>query len=286
MTQPFTTKSFWKKVLEWYVYGSFHIAIVTGFYTAFCYQITQSTFDWPYIIFVSLGTHVIYSFHKIIALDRIKVFRSERYSLIIKYHRHILIYISFSLVGMMVSTLKLSFDQIFLIVLPGLGSLLYVLPIFKNKKRLRDLPYLKVFLIAIIYSFLTVFIPTYEVFGIHQQLLFFLASNFFILAITLPFDIRDVEIDHADGVKTIATYLGKDKTILLSLAFLILACVTFSFAGFSTIPNWKIPLMTYWLVGIIAFFSIIKCKNQEDLYYSLWMDGLLAIPTLLIMLMN
>ncbi|MBK8632963.1 MAG: hypothetical protein IPN72_05125 [Saprospiraceae bacterium] len=39
------------------------------------------------------------------------------------------------------------------------------------------------------------------------------------MAITLPFDIRDVEIDHADGVKTIATYLGKDKTILLSLGF-------------------------------------------------------------------
>ncbi|HPN71605.1 MAG TPA: hypothetical protein PLZ32_18895 [Saprospiraceae bacterium] len=282
MQEPITAKSFWKKVLEWYVYGSFHVALMTGFYISFNYLIAERAFDWPYIIFVSLGTHVIYSFHKIIALDRIKVFRSERYLLFIKYHRHILIYCAMSILGMMVSTLRLSFDQILLIILPGIVSMLYVLPLFKNKRRLRDLPYIKIFLITIIYSFLCTFIPLYNLIGFQDGLLFFMISTFFILALTLTFDIRDVEIDQADHVKTIATYLGTYKAILLSLVLLVLACIIFSFAAYSILPNAKLPIFAYWIVGVISFFSILNCKNKEDLYYSLWMDGLLALPSILL----
>ncbi|MEO1714584.1 MAG: hypothetical protein AAFU60_14730, partial [Bacteroidota bacterium] len=152
------------------------------------------------------GTLFLYALHRLVGMEKVKAFADQgRYYIIARYASHIKVY---SVLGALLAAWffwQLSWSTRWIMILPGILSLGYVLPILAGGKRLRDLHYLKIFLVAGVWSWLTVIVPAWEL-GLGANIpawVLFFERSLFVFSITIPFDIRDLQVDQHTQVQTI-----------------------------------------------------------------------------------
>lgn len=270
-----------------YIYSSIHIAFCTVFmvWQTDFFKGEMPTIS-PYITVVFLATILIYSLHKIIGASRItKDTNSGRIKLFKQYRNHLLWYSGIVLLILAYFVFQLSWNIILLLTIPGILSLLYISPLFYRGRRLRDLDYIKIFLIAIVWTLIVVVIPLWNSHHSTTTIaLLGLEKCLFMLAITLPFDIRDIEIDEQTELKTIAKKLGAQKVKYLAG---ILLFVAFGLSGILFISG-IMDLYFLLIIGIsyiLSFWMIHVCTNKKhDFYFSGILDGTMMIPFVLLLL--
>lgn len=225
---------------------------------------------------IFFSTLFIYALHRIIGISKVAEFRNmERYAIIEKFRHHISFYALISGIGVAICFFKLALTIQLSLIIPGLISIGYVLPFLSGKKRLRDLNHIKIFLIAIVWSWVTVFLPALEL-GLTHTLsvsLMIFERAIFIFAITLPFDIRDLKVDSHSQVKTIPAAIGIQKTMLLATLSLTIAFVL-------SILNWKygeydLNILIGMFLSMIATWFLIKQsdKIKHDYFFTGLVDG-------------
>lgn len=108
-----------------------------------------------------------------------------------------------------------------------------------------------------------------------------LALFVFVLALVLPFDIRDMEYDRHFGLNTIPIILGERKTRLFCMMLMF-------FYGFLYVSLMLLELNTFgnsWphFITAIAGIAMLMDRNltQESWEYLFWVDGLLGLPAFL-----
>lgn len=181
--------------------------------------------------------------------------------------------------------LMLSFKSQLLNVFLGILSLGYAMPLFKAKNRrfgLRNMPALKLFLIAFVWALSSVMIPFFEVQEAHQfqlPLHDLLILNFkrflFLVAITIPFDIRDMFQDKMVDLKTIPTIFGEKKAyIFCQLMLFAYIGLLFLFRDKGFDSNFFGLAITTVLTGWLIFKS--KWEKNEY-YYFFYLDGTLIL---------
>src|SRR5687768_12487782 len=207
---------------------------------------TSLTFDlisdassyFQYVILIGVATAALYSVHRVVGLHKLAhVQKLERYAVIRKYKAHIWLYcvlwITLS-VWFFIPFFELKF---LLLLLPG-GAIAfaYVLPFMAHGKRLRDVGWIKILLIGWSWGWLTAFIPAYYFGNIPLLISIVIAMErmFFIIAITIPFEIRDINIDKSVGLITMPARFGMKETyrignILCGLIILISAFLAYYF---------------------------------------------------------
>jgi 4-hydroxybenzoate polyprenyltransferase len=164
-------------------------------------------------------------------------------------------------------------------------SLAYVLPVL-GRLRLRDLPYVKIFTIAFVWAFVTVILPVCELgqtINIGVSLMF-LERALFIFALTIPFDIRDMDWDERANLKTIPLSIGIAKAQYLAILCLII-CVGLDFIlNRLTIYDFKtiIILNISYLISSIAIYA--TKENRSDYYFYGLIDGMMLMQSLVIIL--
>ena len=84
---------------------------------------------------------------------------------------------------------------------------------------------IKIYAISIVVTLTTSTIPLLLLhqFGISDLILLGFQRLLFILAITIPFDVRDIRIDQKWSLKTIPILFGKERALKLSIALLVIA---------------------------------------------------------------
>lgn len=235
----------------------------------------------PSLGFVFSGALFLYALHRINGLEQVAPFTAfGRYKVISSHKSHIRIYALLGLAGAGGCFLLLPWSVQWKLVLPGLIALGYVIPVGKSGKRLRDLHFLKIFLIAVVWAWITVWLPAAEAGrGFERSvLLMALERAAFIFAITLPFDVRDLMIDRHAHVKTLPSVMGIPLTVALSLFLLLLMMI---FAGMNHYPP---GVMT--ALGISAALSAglaaLSYKIEHDYYFSGLLDGMMIAQFLLV----
>ena len=85
----------------------------------------------------------------------------------------------------------------------------------------RDVPLLKIFIIAFSWTYLTIIIPVivHNISFDSNLILNIIVRFLFVLAITIPFDIRDLKFDK---VITLPKYLGVKKSKILAYIILLI----------------------------------------------------------------
>ena len=167
---------------------------------------------------------------------------------------------------------------------PAIISSLYSLPII-GPKRLRDLPYIKIFVLAATWSWITVLWALPEQGILHSWSLAG-ACFLFIIAITIPFDIRDQQTDHESQLATLVTLLGADKAKRLSAGLLLIAGALIIFAYTRDVIS-----LAYLLALIITYlmsWRLIQGANasRPESYYSGFIDGVMIMPLILLALLS
>ncbi|HKK75089.1 MAG TPA: hypothetical protein VJ953_08465 [Saprospiraceae bacterium] len=239
--------------------------------------------------FIFFGTVFIYATHRLVSLKRIqRADWQERFFYIARGQKWLYAYALFSLLVALAFYIWLSPKVKLLLLLPGVLSLAYVFPVLRGGRRVRDIHFVKIFLIALVWAWLTVLIPAFDLHLAQQWLIgpMTVERLCFIFAITLPFDIRDLLLDTQQSVKTLPGLIGMPATRRLATVLL-------------SIMLGMIILSTYWdwyslwdalaliITAGIALLLIYRARpDQSDQYFSGWLDGTMILQFVLVYLLS
>ena len=266
-----------KKIIDFYIFSNIHVALA-----GFCLtKITllkfgYSTFFSP--LFVAFSIMVSYNF---IRFYEIKTNRLSWLKQWFLDQKKVLMGLTiFSILGIVYLLFLTSFNLKSLLVLIPFAfmTFFYVIPIFKIRSTevsFRNFPGIKIFSIAIAWAGVSVLFPLYEK-GVELNttvFVEFIQRILFLIAITLPFDIRDIHSD-SEELKTLPQILGVKNTKIIGsllLVFFVLleliqkmnllitisiAIVTVTFLWFSTIDKSRY-YSSFWVEGIPIFWLFL-----------------------------
>jgi hypothetical protein len=171
---------------------------------------------------------------------------------------------------------ELSRSTLFVIIPISVLSLLYVQRL-SDRKVLREVPFLKIFLIALVWAMAIVLLPASQQLDFSGQVILLTFAFFlFMIAEIIPFDIRDLENDQLDRIQTIPLSLSLQQSKQLSYILLLLSnLILFHEAD----PAFFLPFFLSSLFLLICIY-FLKSK-QNDYYFSLLIESSLILPWIL-----
>lgn len=187
-------------------------------------------------------------------------------------------------IGAMWYLLALSKASLVVVVIcAGVSALYPVQFLKKGALALRNVAGLKLFIISAVWTLVTVALPTVEAGAAwgYEQTLISMQRFLFVMAITIPFDIRDLRIDHPD-LNTLPYRIGiKPARNLARLAILFaeaIALVLF-FLNSLTLPALIAQLIAFEMASLFIHRSTPK---KTDLFFSLGVEGTSVLLFLLV----
>lgn len=270
-----------KPVINLLFYSNFWIAAcATAMVVQTQFLLTGEIAFTPLVGLVFCSTLFLYAIHRIVGLFKVKPFtKTGRYHVISAFKNHIIFYACIAAIGGLYFFWQVNFTIKMALIIPGILSLAYVLPFLSGKRRLRDLNFIKIFLVAIVWAWVSVLLPYLEIGkSTDSSLIYmFLERAFFIFAITLPFDIRDLAVDAHNNVKTIPTHIGARQSKYLAAAMMVFS-ILFVLLNFYT---HFYSLWTAFGLLISAFITVFVInytdRTEEDYYFTGLVDGLMLV---------
>lgn len=243
------------KVLKKSVIDSQLYVSLMGTLFAVFFMHEQNTFRFPSVllIFITYFSGYLYTkyqntkyFHKILLLNFVTGIISA--ALIIFNHNEIRLVKWFVIV-----VLGLLYNSFFL------------------ETYIRKIPLLKVFYVGLIWALVNSWL-TLPVFNFP----IFFISFFFVTALVLPFDIRDMK---SDTVQTFPKLIGVQNTKYLAYVLVFMSCILAVF-------HLKIQFaVSFFLSSIITFILIYFSENKRnDSYFSFWVETCSGLPFLFLII--
>ena len=217
-------------------------------------------------LFSFFGTLFIYNCARLTKYSNLGSKKNARFLFIKRYYKHLFIITLFAFFCSIYYFFQFSSNSLYLLFFCSVLALFYSIPIFN----IRNVPGLKLFLIAFIWTALTFVIPLLNTkiqFDLDFYFLFF-QRFLFLVAITIPFDIRDFKIDKK-SIKSLPMLVGvkKSKWIAIGLLFIaeILLFVQFFVTDIFTLMQ---AFTLYFCYETAAVFIYFSNENKKDMYFS------------------
>ena len=279
---------------KYFVYGSWWVAICAACMGLLSwFELTSNWWNAPLFVFILGSTLVVYNLNMLSGLEDLRKVGtdSERHHWCLENESLMkaTLVIGLILAGGSIWWLH---KVAWLLLIPlALLTLAYTTPIINTKAskiRVREIWLWKIFIIAAVWAGMTVILPAVELNGLNQfsnMLSWQLAieRGIFILAITIPFDIRDLANDAKKGVKTIPSVLGWKSSVLVSIGLLLVFVLT-TFFRLGT----ESPMLTAYLATTAITISVVSLANpnRNDMYCSFWLEGTMLIQFASVFLLN
>ncbi|MEX2363528.1 MAG: hypothetical protein WD597_07885, partial [Balneolaceae bacterium] len=180
----------------------------------------------------------------------------------------------FSLVcfaGMVYFAFQLSFDVLIAGAFFGLLTILYALPIFRAVN-LRSLKGAKIFVIALVWAGSTVILPLMEIQNLFMRdaVLEFIQRFLFVIALMLPFEIRDLKYDLSE-LKTIPQSIGISRTRWFGAGLMILILML----QMVKIASTDRQLIALFSISVITTFMIFISRTDQPKYFAaFWVESI------------
>jgi hypothetical protein len=257
---------FLRKTLDFYINASIHVAL--SVYALV--QLTQILFaisdDFATSKFAFFGTIVGYNFVKYDALARAQKLEMTLQLKVIAF----LSFLSLIATGYYFFQLQKSTQIIGLIFL--IITLLYTLPFFPNKKNARNWAGFKIYIVALCWVGVTLFLPIINNNLPFTSYVFLVATQRFILifVLILIFEIIDLRLDDPH-LKTVPQQIGVVKTKRVGVALMVLfVLLEFLSSDFR--------LAFFALKSALAIttilFLLFSNENRSRYYASFWVESI------------
>jgi len=282
-------------ILDFLLFSNLFIAICAVAQGLVTYHLLNAKPDRYILAIIFFGTIGVYNFSML--LSKPKNPEKSPYLRVRWIFAHHRLIISITLISVLclipLGLLYLSIEAKLLMIFTAGLALGYNIPFLTlnhQKIGLRNIPGIKLFLIALIWSVSCVLLPVVELEHNLQinistaETLLLVAKRFlFIAAITIPFDIRDLFQDKLYALKTIPVMLGEKKAYLfcqfLLGGYLVLLLL------FSQTINADVIALT--LTLILTGWLILKSHIQKnEYYYFFYLDGTMLLQYLILVLIS
>lgn len=248
---------------------------------------------YPYLLAVFFGTLCEYNLNSFLLIARRKILpKGERFDWIRSNKSCVVFLFLTSLAGVILTCLYLQTSVFLLFVIGATILFLYSTPVFFSSRKyfsLRDIKFLKIFLISFVWAFVTIAIPFCKVASersFFEFITLFIERFLFIFAITIPFDIKDMEQDRVQKLRTIPTMIGAERANQLShiLLFLFLFLVCSRFLYDQKTDVLLASLMMFLILKLLFHFrKDLKRYLNRDLYCYGLLDGSMLLYGVLLM---
>ena len=261
-----------KQLLDFYINSSIHVALSVYALSWITLLIFNLPYDENILYFNFYATITGYNFVKYFGIAK------WHHRSLARWLKVIQVFSFFSFLLMVFYALKLEANVLFILAGLGIITFLYAIPILPKRiyldeqQNLRQISGLKVYIIAAVWAFTTVVLP---ILNNHQELtakvwITVLQNFVFVLALMIPFEIRDLKFDSIK-LATIPQQIGVKKTKILGVLLLLI------FLGLNvfkeeiiTIYLYKEIIMTF----ILMLFILFSTKYRNTYYTSFWVEAL------------
>jgi len=273
-----------KRIFEFYIFSNIHVALA-----GFCItKITLLKFGYSENLtplFVAFSIVVSYNF---IRLYEIKYDHLSWLKEWFVKHKLQLFFLSFiAILGLVYSVFFTNFEKrsIYILIPFGFMTFFYVIPLFKIgniEVSFRNFPAIKILSIAISWAGISVFFPLFEVGYSFTNVVYleFFQRILFVMAITIPFDIRDVTTD-SKALKTLPQLIGIKKSKYLGIGLL---SIFIGIDFFKLAISQSELIVTIGIAIISALFLLFSSENNSRYYTGFWVESVPIIWFVLIYL--
>lgn len=247
------------------------------------YLLLSLPIDYTVLAILGCSTLALYNFSMILARPvnpETSPFRRVRW--VFRHERALWIWTGVALVTVLALGLQLHAPSFALLGVMGGMGVAYNLPIVRvaGEQRwagLRQITGLKLFYIGIVWVMSSVMLPVAEAY--HDELAIVWPQVWrlggwvflFVVAITIPFDIRDIYQDRYYGLKTIPVLFGKRNALVLSGALMAAQMGWVWVSGYSLAT--RLALVGTSAVSLL--FILVPPVKKNEHYYFLYLDGML-----------
>jgi 4-hydroxybenzoate polyprenyltransferase len=280
-------------ILDFLLFSNLFIAVCAVAQGLITYHLLKVPADKYVLAFIFFATIGLYNFSMLLSKPK-KPENSpfKRVRWIFSHHRMI---ISITLISLLclvpLFLLYLSIESKLLMLFTGLVAVGYNIPFLTLNNQnigLRNIPGIKLFLIAMVWAVSCVLLPIMELQHSNQlniapgdTLLLVFKRFLFVAAITVPFDIRDLFQDKLYALKTIPVMLGEKRAYIFCQFLLLGYLLLLLLFRQATYPDIAAVVVNLAVTGWLIFKSNIK-KNEY--YYFFYLDGTMLLQYLLLLL--
>ncbi|MFB6262099.1 MAG: UbiA family prenyltransferase [Bradymonadaceae bacterium] len=268
--------------MRWLAYSNLFIALAAACAVHETYHLLDVEPRWGGVsALVFCATLLVYNLDRLLDAPDRRDDWSERHRWVEEHRRWLWGMAAVGGMGVVVSLAFVS-RTVWMALIPlGMAAVGYTLPLVRGGEggdRLKDLPGLKIVLIAGVWAGATALLPAIEVRGwnIDTEALWIGGERaLFIFALCVPFDVRDAARDRRAGVQTLAHLLGERRALQLGTAAMVafgLLCVwRYGLAADAAGP----PLLASALLSAVAVAR--GHARRHPLYFVGLLDGMILL---------
>ena len=277
------------RLKEWIFYGHVWIALAAAglsWYSA-CLALPHYEREWSPVVgtlvrclfFATLG---VYTLHRLLSYRRAKTAPTAKRYRIVRRHPRLSLAIGGCSLLYAASLLVPHLPAVWpLLLISVVLTAFYLTPPLPGWRRLRDLPYVKVIWVALAWTIMTHYLPVSILAGAESAPLRhvdqlvpyapeYLCRFSFTLAVALLFDLRDVELDRSQHVRTVAG--SYPLTLRIAVYLLLALCAALTFLALH-----KGVAVAYLCCSLIAAFTF---RRQDEDWFAIPVNGMLLLPPL------
>lgn len=256
-----------KQVLEFvkneFVYGGHLLSLGAASIVFTSAMMLGINITWDFLVISYLVIYIAYSYNRLVELKDDSVTNSSRTEHIKKYIK----ILPFAICGSILIILLLlmssgKFYNVSFCLFLILGSLLYT-EYFKDFTK--KIVGFKSLYVSFFWALLAPLLASYYNFPLWLPV--FLVFSFIFLRLlvnTIFFDIKDIESDGASGLKTVAIYLGKTKTLTLVHLINLLSFIPIVYGVYANLlPLSALALLIFYFYTV--FYVMLSEKKSVDI---------------------
>ncbi len=257
-----------KRLFNFYVFSNIHVAVGAFFFvkiTLMSFSIQENETG----LFVFFSTIVSYNFIRLLNIPEHKNWITIWF---VKHKKAIIILSIVCCIACVYFATDFNSNAIVVLIPFIILTLFYGMPLPNRLFSLRKIPGLKILVIAFCFAGVTVIFPLVQnsikissIIGV-----LFIQRLLFVILITIPFDIRDVDFDNSK-LKTIPQYFGIISAKLIGVFLgVIIVLIDFIFLFENQITSYIVMIVTSVSVILLLFSN-----NKQPKYYStFWVESI------------
>lgn len=270
-----------KQFLDFYLNSSIHVAFAVYALSVVTLKRFGVIYDVNVLFFNFFATITGYNFVKYFGIAK------WHHRSLAKWLKVIQVFSLLCFLLMCFFTLKLQEETLITIAIFAAITFLYAIPFLPKtwyldtQQNLRDISGLKVYVIALVWSGVTVVLPLVNnKVAFSETVIITVAQHFvFVMALMLPFEIRDLRYDSIK-LATIPQKIGIKRTKVVGFGLVLLF---YFLEYFKDNIQSNYLLITFVISLILAMFIYFSGNNRNKYYASFWVEALPIIWMLLML---
>lgn len=271
-----------KGILNFYINSSIHVALAVYALTWVTLLKFGLDYDENVLYFVFFATITGYNFVKYFGVAKF------HHRSLAGWLKVIQVFSFIAFIAMSYYALQLEMKTLILLSVLGLITFLYAIPLMPmryfrdSQKNLREIGGLKVYVIALVWTFTTVLLPLIdnEINLTTDVIIISIQRFIFVIVLMLPFEIRDLNYDSLK-LATIPQKIGIKKTKIIGVLLLM---VFFFLDYFKDELTGNSILSTLVILFVTLLLLLFSNKKQSKYYSAFWVESV-PIIWLVILLM-